>query len=242
MMTVSSPVLIPQSSTFANESEQERCEHHNCNNAGLPDEFSSPLQRRRAPCEHGLRAVQVAILKSLAWSGNVPQRNIIDNIAATTGRTGSQILRALHNHDYVRIDQQENIIVAYPFSIRATRHLVKLENGVTVFAMCAIDALGIPPMAHSDATIHSRTESGDVICVSFHGQLVSWDPPETVVVIGTVSPTGAAADVCCEYVNFFVCRTAADAWLQAHPEVTGTILDQAQAVQRGASIFGMLLE
>lgn len=200
------------------------------------------LRSRCAPDEHGLRAIQVAILSSLSESGRLPASNIVDDIAADSGKTGYEILSALHDHDYIRMDKHRNIIAAYPFSITPTRHRVELQSGVAVFAMCAIDALGIPPMVHSDATLRSRTESGDEICVIFHQQQVSWDPPDTVVFVGTASHTGAAADVCCEYVNFFVSRTIADAWVQAHPEITGTIIDQQRAVQLGATVFGTLLQ
>ncbi len=77
------------------------------------------------------------------------------------------------------------IIAAYPFSIRPTRHRVELENGVTVSAMCAIDALGIPPMVNCNATIYSDTDSDDGVYIFFRQQQVNWYPPDTVVLVGT---------------------------------------------------------
>ncbi|MGH3546890.1 MAG: organomercurial lyase [Pseudonocardiaceae bacterium] len=35
--------------------------------------------------------------------------------------------------------------MAYPFSAAPTRHRVRLATGVDTYAMCVIDALGIPP-------------------------------------------------------------------------------------------------
>ncbi|KAK5019263.1 hypothetical protein LTR39_000488 [Cryomyces antarcticus] len=210
-------------------------------NEGSIPALDSILQRRRAPEKEGLRATQVAILSSLRESGNLPASNIIDDIAAESGKTGHEMLSALHEHDYVRMDKHGKISAAYPFSIRPTRHRVELKTGVAVFAMCAIDALGIPPMVDSDATIYSSTDSGDEICVTFRQQHVSWDPPEAVVLVGTESPTGAAADVCCQHMNFFASQTIAETWAKAHPEIEGAVLDQGRAVQLGAAIFGTLL-
>jgi len=227
-----------------NQSEQACCEHHdnnNNNNEGLTFALDSILHRRRAPEEEGLRAIQVAILSSLSESGHLPASNLIDDIAADSGTTGYEILSALHEHDYVRMDKQGKIIAAYPFSIRPTRHSVELENGVTVFAMCAIDALGIPSMVNCNATIYSDTDSGDGVYIFFRQQQVNWYPPDTVVLIGTESPMGAAADVCCQHVNFFASQASAEDWAKAHPEIEHTISDQETAVQLGAALFGTLL-
>jgi hypothetical protein len=130
-----------------NQFKQARCEHHddNNNNEGLTFALDSILHRRRAPEKEGLRAIQVAILSLLSESEHLPASNSIDDIAADSGPTEYEILSALHEHDYVHMNKQGKIIAAYPFSIKPTRHRVELENGVTVFAICAINALGIPP-------------------------------------------------------------------------------------------------
>ncbi|KAK5074558.1 hypothetical protein LTR70_010154 [Exophiala xenobiotica] len=204
---------------------------------GLPFAVEALLQGRRAPGEQGLRVTQFAILSSLTASGRLPATTIIEDIAGELSKTSYEILCEMHKRDYVRVDKSGSIIAAYPFSIRPTRHRVELENGVTVFAMCAIDALGIPPMANSDATIYSSTDSGIEVRVIFRQQQISWDPPETVVLIGTETPAGAAADVCCQHVNFFANRTTAEAWAKAHPEIEGTILSQGRAIQLATAIF-----
>ncbi|KAK5309427.1 hypothetical protein LTR70_010296 [Exophiala xenobiotica] len=218
-----------------------RSEHHD-SNEGLPSALNAILQRRRAPREYGLRATQRAILSSLTASGQLPASSIIDDIATDSGKMGYDTLCTLHERDYLRLDKDGKIVAAYPFSIRPTHHRIELENGVTVFAMCAIDALGIPPMVNGDATIYSSTDSGDKIRVTFRQQQVSWNPPEAVVLLGRESSTGAAADVCCQHVNFFVSRIVAESWAKAHPKIDQTIVDQERAVQIGARIFGNLLQ
>ncbi len=47
--------------------------------------------------------------------------------------------------DLVYIERRVRLVsVAYPFSGFPTPHMVTLDGGVRVYAMCAIDALGIP--------------------------------------------------------------------------------------------------
>jgi hypothetical protein len=58
-------------------------------------------------------------------------------------------------------------------------------------------------MVNCNVTIYSDTDSGDEVYILFRQQQVNWDPPDTAVLVRTGSPMGAAADVCCQYVNFF---------------------------------------
>jgi hypothetical protein len=41
--------------------------------------------------------------------------------------------------------------------------------------------------------------------------------------------------------NFFTDPDSARAWLATHPDASGVILDQAQALQTGVATFGPLL-
>ena len=55
------------------------------------------------------------------------------------------------------------VAVAYPFSGRPTRQQVELDGFPAVYAMCAIDALGIPAMAGRDgriAAVNPKTHPG----------------------------------------------------------------------------------
>jgi len=51
----------------------------------------------------------------------------------------------------------ESILMAPPFSGVPTQHRV-IAGGVSYFANCAWDALGIPATLHLTATVHSRCE------------------------------------------------------------------------------------
>ena len=56
------------------------------------------------------------------------------------------MLAELADEDFLTLDADGRISAAYPFSVAPTGVEVELPGGVTVSAMCAIDALGIPAM------------------------------------------------------------------------------------------------
>jgi Alkylmercury lyase len=130
------------------------------------------------------------------------------------------LLRELHERDVIRLDPHGGIRCAYPFSATPTAHLVDIEGGPSVYAMCAIDALGMSAMLHRDVTIRSTDpRNGRPITVTVHNGHARWTPGSVVVVDGaiTTSPGGdccppdtppdalvqAAADRCCGVLNFF---------------------------------------
>jgi len=209
---------------------------------------------RVAPAEGGLRAIHQEVLRSFAATGRSPAAASLAATAAQYATTTDAVLAALHTEDFLQLDAGGQIRAAYPFSAVPTPHRVDLDAGPRVYAMCAIDALGIAAMLHAAVTITSadpRTGGPVTITVPADGETAAWQPPAAVVFAGTsrepchVPPDApvipAAADVSCGYVNFFTTSTSAAAWASAHPEVTGEILDQAAALRLGTAIFGHLL-
>jgi hypothetical protein len=156
----------------------------------------------------------------------------------------SQALAELADGDFVYLDQCGQITAAYPFSALPTRHRVQMSGGAAVFAMCAIDALGVSAMAGLPVVIESADPStGAPVTVHVDGATSVWDPATTVVYVGRTGGQsgGPSASVCCGYMNFFATGTAASAWAASHPEISGGILSQARALQVGIGIFGQLL-
>jgi hypothetical protein len=160
----------------------------------------------------------------------------------------------LHDRDVVRLDEQGRIRAAYPFSGVPTAHVVSIEGGPTVYAMCAIDALGIADMLGRDTVISSTDPfSGEQIAVTVRDGHATWRPSTSVVHVGAegspedcCSPGAesvpAAADRCCGVMNFFADPETARAWIEAHPGVSGVVLSQPQALRLGVDIFGRLLD
>jgi len=210
---------------------------------------------RVAPAEGGLRAVHQQVLRSFAIAGRPPAASDLNETAAWYGTTVAAVLGSLHTGDFLQLGADGQIRTAYPFSAVPTPHQVDLDGGLRVYAMCAIDALGIAAMIHAAVTITSADpHTGDPITITVQadGATAAWQPPATVVFSGRHASRGcdtrgpvqvipAAADVSCGYVNFFSNAPSAAAWASDHPEATGEILDQPAALRLGTAIFGPLL-
>jgi hypothetical protein len=197
---------------------------------------------RVAPPERGLRAVHQAVLRSFVHTGAAPGMPSLAKHAAPF--EVSQVLAELADGDFLRLDNAGQITVAYPFSAAPTRHRVQISGEATVFAMCAIDALGISAMTGVLVVIESADPStGEPVTVHVDGATSTWNPATAVVYVGRTGGdcAGPSASVCCGYMNFFATRAAASAWAASHPEISGGILGQARALQTGIGIFGQLL-
>ena len=197
---------------------------------------------RIAPADRGLRAVHQAVLRSFVDTGGAPGLPSLAQHAAPF--EVSQVLAELADGDFLGLDPGGQITAAYPFSALPTRHRVRITGEATVFAMCAIDALGISAMTGLPVVIESADPStGAPVTVHVDQARSTWDPATAVVYVGRTGDgcAGPSASVCCGYMNFFATRAAASAWAASHPDIAGGILSQARALQVGIGIFGQLL-
>jgi len=88
------------------------------------------------------------------------------------------------------------VTVAYPFSGTPTRQRVELDGFPGVYAMCAIDALGLPVMAGRDGQITATDPHDDApVRVSVQGGTWTWTPPGAVVVDGEILGQQPAIDL-----------------------------------------------
>jgi hypothetical protein len=141
----------------------------------------------------------------------------------------------LERHDVLWLDPATGAVAtAYPFSGTPTRHRVRLQDtGVDVFAMCAIDALGIPYLAHQPAWIVSRDPVADErveVWVDPTGER-RWQPANAAVTIG-ISGDGPSARCLCPHLNFVADPAHAD----------GATLTIDEAIEVGRRTFGALLD
>jgi Alkylmercury lyase len=209
---------------------------------------------RQPPVGDGMRAVHQRVLRSFAATGHAPPAADLAETAARYGTTAGAVLDALHAGDYLQVGPDGQIRAAYPFSGVPTPHLVDIDGGPRVYAMCAIDALGMAAMLGTGVMITSADpRTGEVVTVTVpaDGRTASWQPATAVVFDGRLisgeacgpgpAARAAAAEACCGYMNFFGTRASAAAWDAAHPGVTGEILGQAAALRLGVDIFGELL-
>ena len=102
--------------------------------------------------------VKLAIYEHFAAVGSRPS---LDDIAARVGAAVPrvrEIFRRLRDQRVLVLEADaETIRMAPPFSGIPTQHRVT-TTGVSYYANCAWDALGIPAALHQPATVHSRCE------------------------------------------------------------------------------------
>jgi hypothetical protein len=127
------------------------------------------------------------------------------------------------------------IRAAYPFSPVPTRHHVTWAHGPGVYAMCAIDALGMSAMLGHPVTVIS-TEPGTEheVIVQVDHVTARWNPNTAVVFAGaTGDGCCPSVDRTCGHINFFTTAEAARAWAARNPGVTGNVLNRDQALAPG---------
>lgn len=176
-------------------------------------------------------------------AGTPPGRDDLAVSASALGLEVDRTLERLARADLVHHDSTTGgILVAYPFSGRPTAHRVRLD-GREVYAMCAIDALGVAPMLGERIEIVSRDPlTGERIRVALEpGGTGSWRPQEAVVVSGATG-RGESCECCCPVLNFFASTENAQGWLVSHPNVQGTVISMPEAIVAGRVLFADVLQ
>jgi hypothetical protein len=223
--------------------------------APVPDALADRLARlgrgagvggRQAVLPEVLRVFHQRLLGAFLIGTGPPDALVVAGLAAELGLDPPAALAALAAADLVHSDPAiGTIVIVYPFSGRPTPYQVELAGGPAVFAMCAVDALGIPQMLGRDARISSvDPTSGQPITVEVHAGVWRFQPATTVVLSGRTAAGDAcdtAAEWCCPYINLHTDPEAADTYRRAHPGMTSQLLGQAEAVQAAGQAFGGLL-
>ena len=197
---------------------------------------------RQAVLPGALRSLHQAVLRHFLTNGDPPDRNWMQQQARAIGLDPHSANRQLTAADLVHVGGDGAVLVAYPFSGVPSAHRVQLADGPAVWAMCAIDALGIPQMADRDATIIATDPStGDEVRVETHAGRWRWAPATTTVLVAQTGANGPSAACTCGHVNFYGRAEIAQAYLDEHPELTGRVLDASAAVELAGQVFGALL-
>lgn len=191
------------------------------------------------------RHLHQMVLTAFAQTGRAPRRPDLERHARERGIDPGPALTELVERDVLAVDDQGEIRAAYPFSPAPTPHQLTWDDGAdVVYAMCAIDALGVSAMLGVPVTITS-TEPGTDQTVTVHvdRDTARWHPDTAVVFAGTTGDTCCpSVDRTCGHINFFTSTDAARAWAARNPDVTGVVLDQDQALASAVTEFGALLQ
>ncbi|SFP06101.1 Alkylmercury lyase [Amycolatopsis arida] len=183
-------------------------------------------------------------LTAFAEAGRAPRRADLERDARDHGIDPGPALAELTERDVLAVDERGEIRAAYPFSPVPTRHHVSWDGAAsTVYAMCAIDALGVSAMLGIPITISSTEPDTDrTVTVHVDQRTARWRPDTAVVFAGATEDTCCpSVDRTCGYINFFTSPDAVRRWTARNPGVTGVVLDQDQALASAVAEFGALL-
>jgi hypothetical protein len=170
--------------------------------------------------------------------GGPPDRDELSDLGFS-----AHALSELVERDLVQLGPDAQVVVAYPFSASPTRHRVRTEDGRAYWAMCAIDALGMPYLLHQAAEIRAQ-EPGSyraiTVAIDPAAETVQAYPADAAVAVARAG-NGCAAGCACPHINLFASSAAAERYLAAS-ELHGTILDVPGAIEAGRRVFGDLLD
>jgi hypothetical protein len=193
----------------------------------------------------GLTDAELDLYRSVLRSfvaGRTPTAAELERRAAEDGLQLEEALGGFERRDLLWLNPERTAVaVAYPFSGTATPHEVALVQSRTrVFAMCAIDALGIPFLTRQPAAVRSRdpiTSESIEVRIDPAGER-RWRPLGAVVIAGC-SGEGPSSTCFCPHVHFVGSGERAKhlAAAGAPTEVFG----MPEAIELGRRIFGDLL-
>lgn len=193
------------------------------------------------------QAVWRAVLRAFAERGHAPDRVELGSLVPGRPDTIASVLRDLAAKDIIVLDDTTGgIVAAYPFSARPTPHRVTLD-GREVYALCAIDALGIAGMLKRPIQIDSTCAHCGArvsLAVTADGETITEaEPSSTLVWAGVaVAGQGCCAVILCPEINFFCSPSHLEAWRQGHLDVEGEALGLLPALYVANRIFARLLD
>lgn len=206
--------------------------------AGLP---AGTLAGRRAALPAPVQDLHRRVLTAIAETGRPPAVSALEADAAALHVDLAGALAALAGAELLFLTADGGGVEGgVPFAAAATAHQVSVQGGPTVWANCAVDALGIGAMLGRDTDVRSTDPaSGEAITASGRGGKWTWHPVDAVVFVGS-SGDGAITASCCPVINFFASADNALAHQREHG-LAGEVLPMAEAARAGALVFGGLL-
>lgn len=186
------------------------------------------------------------LLQDYVRHGRAPTLPALAAMAGMSEKQAREVLAHLRERDLVVFDAAQNRISgAYPFTDRDTEHHV-LFDGLSVNAMCAIDALGVGAMYERDIGVHSRCRACDrPISVQTRARgiaLASYAPETAIVWSGLRYDDNCAASSLCTVIAFFCSDRHLEEWrIASHPDIRGHRLSIEEAHEVGMAVFGPML-
>ncbi len=211
---------------------------------GLPDGVKTVADRLRgARLTTEEECVRRRVLEGFATGATVSVTALAERSRIAPAHV-RETLRRLAAADLLVLDGTgETVLAAYPFSSIPTPHRVHL-SGRQVFALCAVDALGITAMLKEDVRISSRcAHCGSPVEVQVRPDTISRYLPAEIVVWFPTSEDDCCpvAQSRCPNISFFCASDHLEAWRKANGQPAGVVLSLLEAFEAGRAIFGSLL-
>ena len=203
--------------------------------------LADKLRTQRKSLPEALQLLHRRTLLNLGQSGKPPTRDQLETWATELHIDLDASLRHLAEAELVFLDPAgREITGGVPFAPGPTAHQVRIVGGPSVYANCAIDALGIGAMLGRDVDVQSRDAlTGEVVSAISRAGHWTWQPVGAVVFVGS-SGQGRLTETCCPVINFFATSEHARAYQHTHA-LDGVVLTLSDAIQAGTLVFGDLL-
>jgi hypothetical protein len=182
------------------------------------------------------------VLQGYAATGRAPAGAQIAGAVGPSFDEVTAALRRLAGRDLVVLDDAGRIVGAYPFTERPSEHHVTVA-GITVSAMCAIDALGIGAMLGQASVIRSVCRScGQTLSIRTrdNGQTLDFAKPAGIVIwSGQLYADDCAATSLCTQQGFFCTSEHMERWRadKSRQDDEGVPLNLSEALEVGRALF-----
>ena len=213
----------------------------------LMDQIGETVRGRLAaahlsPAEDDVRKY---ILKEFAKTGKAPsETTIAEAMKLPSIEAAHRLVERLHKADILTKEGAE-IVSAYPFSAKQTRHKVAFPDGHEIYALCATDALGIHFMLGENIVVRSRCPEceGEIKIEVKDGKIMSCAPEGVVEFVSSGDHCGCTAKTFCPFMNFFCSQEHVEKWREKNPASSkGEMYQLHQVLEHGKHIFGDFLK
>ena len=189
--------------------------------------------------ERAVRRLHRGLIEAVLAPGSIPSVSELSARLETSEEALRTELATLAAADYLSLDEGGQVSCLYPFSPTPTSHVVVID-GQPRYAMCAIDALGIPAMLGQELGIEGRCAvcNAPMTLTIAPGEIVSAAPPAALIVARRDEAEPAFA-ACCPFTVFVCGQPHAEQFMRRIP---GThALPLAEALTEAEKIFADLL-
>jgi len=205
-------------------------------------------------CECELKPEETEVLSSiLRFVLKHEKSPTIRELRLSLKRSDEEIIHSLNELEkkgdfLLRKKGTQEIESIYPVSLKPTEHRIFLEDGTRLFAMCAVDALGMPIMFQKNVRVTSRCEEcKSEMTFEIKNEHITFMSHPDATICSPKRQVYPAAETCCPLVNFFCSKKHAEEWIAKNSELvdkTNPIVPVQQAfpnIEKCWKSYGELL-